>query len=536
MNNNDSKGISNTFQNNPFNNNSIEKDNETSNLPNSLPSNNYQYVTKGRKTLYNSSHINLESPKKENPSRSKRLSLLNKGNVINNMNNKNNELFSFGKEILGSNKKLRMKKNKESKNLNLNYKLLIKRIAAQLKRRIKLPTCKIIKIYQPYRELILRIAKGIKNTSKKYNNKEINPNKDQNKYQMTLLLKEETNNSKKKEILLQPKEKQEYEDNVNYLLSIDDSNQNNNFINEFEKFLDINNIEISVYKVPSFKNEKNKILLSNLYFWTKFIKYICQKYKNNLSLFNFMNFIEFFYTWIDYEKYDCSIFQKLLIEQMELTFDKEKINNFLLMHKLKNIDDIFIRYKNMNNYYQEAQKQNNCQCPNCQNIQQKVINYNKKNIFISYSEENNFDYKNKIIKFPESKTIFDDKDLGLSIDSIPLYNRNGIKDNKISQFFRCTKQLKPIKHFSPNKITKYTDKKKITDYFVYKKIIRIDKIEKEEKEDKKSSDKSNKKSNKKQNNKSNDNKKNNKKNKNKKGKKDSKIACENILRLLKFEP
>ena len=531
MNNNDSKGISNTFQNNPFNNDRLEKDNEALNIPNSLPSN-YQYVTKGRKTLYNSSHINLESPKKENPSRSKRLSLLNKGNVNNNISNKNIELFSFGKEIFGSNKKLRKRKNKESKNLNLNYKLLIKRIAAQLKKRIKLPTCKILKIYQPYRELILRIARGIKKTSKKYNNKEINTNEERNKNQMTLLLKEENKKSKKKEMLLQPKEKQEYEDNINYLLSIDDSNQNNNFINEFEKFLEVNNIQISDYKVPSFKNEKNNYLLSNLFFWIKFIKYICQKYKNNLSFFNFMNFIEVFYTWIDYEKFDCSSFQKLIIDQMELAFDKDKINNFLLMHKLKNIDDIFIRYKNMNNYYQEAQKQKNCQCPNCQNIQQKVINYNKKHIYISYSEENNLDYKNKIIKFPESKTIFDDKDLGLSIDGLSFYSNNEIKDNKITQFFRCSKELKPIKQFSPNIITIYNDKKKITDYFAYKKIKRVDKKEKEEKEDKKSS---NKKQNKSSDNKIN-NKKYNKRNKGKKEKMDSKKTSEHILKLLNIQP
>ena len=535
MNNDDSKGISNTFQNNSLNNNIIEKDNEISNLTNSLPSNNYQYVTKGRKTLYNSSHINLESPKKENPSRSKRLSLLNKGNVNNNITNNNIELFSFGKEMFGSNKKLRKKKDKESKNLNLNYKLLIKKIAAQLKKRIKLPTCKIIKIYQPYRELILRISRGIKKTSKKYNNKEINTNKERNKYQMTLLLKEENNNSKKTEMLFQPKERQEFEENINYLLSIDDSIQNNNFINGFEKFLEVNNIEISDYKVPSFKNEKNNYLLSNLFFWIKFIKYVCQKYKNNLSFFNFMNFIEVFYSWIDYEKYDCSIFKKLIMEQMELTFDKDKINNFLLMHKLKNIDDIFIRYKNMNNYYQEAQKQKNCQCPNCQNIQKKVINYNKKYVYISYSEDNNFDYINKIIKFPDSKTIFDNKYLGLSIDRVSFSNDNEIQNNKITHFFRCSKELKPIKQFSPNKITNYNDEKRITDYFVYTKIPKVDKNEKEKKEGKESNDKSNQKSNKKQYNKSSENKRNNKKYKDKKEKNDSKKAVKNILKLLNIE-
>ena len=60
------------------------------------------------------------------------------------------------------------KKNKEKKDDN-KYKLLVKRIANQLKKRIFLPKCKIIKIYMPYRTLILRIASGLKKTAKKLN-------------------------------------------------------------------------------------------------------------------------------------------------------------------------------------------------------------------------------------------------------------------------------------------------------------------------------------------------------------------------------
>ena len=107
-----------------------------------------------------------------------------------------------------------------------------------------------------------------------------------------------------------------------------------------------------------------------------------------------------------------------------------------------------------------------------------------------------------------------------------------IKDNKITQFFRCSKELKPIKQFSPNIITIYNDKKKITDYFAYKKIKKVDKKEKEEKEDKKSS---NKKQNKSSDNKIN-NKKYNKRNKGKKEKMDSKKTSEHILKLLNIQP
>jgi hypothetical protein len=110
-----------------------------------------------------SSIINLGSPKKENPSRSKRLSLLGKTEKDINPNKLDAELFSFGKPSINSRKKLRNEKNEEDN--NIKYKILIKKISSQLRKRVKLPTCKIIKIYQPYRNLILRIAEGIKKTS-----------------------------------------------------------------------------------------------------------------------------------------------------------------------------------------------------------------------------------------------------------------------------------------------------------------------------------------------------------------------------------
>ena len=50
---------------------------------------------------------------------------------------------------------------------NEQYKLLIKRIAFQLKRRTKLPKCKIIKIYEPYVQLIKKIAHSLKMSQKK---------------------------------------------------------------------------------------------------------------------------------------------------------------------------------------------------------------------------------------------------------------------------------------------------------------------------------------------------------------------------------
>jgi hypothetical protein len=49
----------------------------------------------------------------------------------------------------------------EKENNEKKYKILIKRIASQLKKRIAFPKCKIIKIYQSYRLLIKRIADSL---------------------------------------------------------------------------------------------------------------------------------------------------------------------------------------------------------------------------------------------------------------------------------------------------------------------------------------------------------------------------------------
>ena len=95
----------------------------------------YDYVTKKRDNLYNASLVNLQSPKKQNPN--KRIELVKKEIKIENNNNS-------------------------------KYQLLIKRIAAQLRHRVRLPTSKIIKIYEPYRTLIMRIANGIKKNRKKF--------------------------------------------------------------------------------------------------------------------------------------------------------------------------------------------------------------------------------------------------------------------------------------------------------------------------------------------------------------------------------
>ena len=63
---------------------------------------------------------------------------------------------AFGSYIQKEEEIKLIKKKKET------YKLLIKKIASQLKKRVKLPTCKIIKIYESYRALIKKIADALK--------------------------------------------------------------------------------------------------------------------------------------------------------------------------------------------------------------------------------------------------------------------------------------------------------------------------------------------------------------------------------------
>ena len=202
----------------------------------------YDYVTKKRDNLYNTSLVNLQSPKKQNPN--KRIELVKKEIKIENNNNS-------------------------------KYQLLIKKIAAQLRHRVRLPTSKIIKVYESYRTLIMRIAHGIKKTAKNLNywNKlgsdkfeEDQINKEKKIFGITLMKKEQKNSKS----LIEDKE------NIKLLSEISDSDLNVDFVNEFEKYLGKNNIEIlKESKLPTFKNEKNEYLLANIQFWKKYINFIC---------------------------------------------------------------------------------------------------------------------------------------------------------------------------------------------------------------------------------------------------------------------
>lgn len=379
--------------------------------------------TKGRKTL-NPSSIHLQSPKKENPTRSKRITLFR--------NSFKNAMKEYEQEFKNQNNNnppnLEILSNLTLKeplyNKNEAYTNLIKKIAKILKKRIYLPKCKIFKFYNSYRQLILRIAEGIKKTAKELNfwknwennitEKEVSEiekiastsckiiQEGQNKRskkginnigknsKLVLFKKNET----KKKIQKRPDSKNDKI--INSLKNIDSSKLNNYFVNQFFDFLKNNKIEICPdTKLPIIKSNNN-YLLSKVEFWTKYIIFISRNYKNNLSIYNYVNFIEQFYLWADNNNKENEEFNKEILKQINLLFDQDTINNFLLANKFNNLEDLFSRYKiidNTNKYSKEIKIDEDCQCETCKSLYyRKVVNYNKKNNTILLAKDNNLSY------------------------------------------------------------------------------------------------------------------------------------------------
>ena len=412
-----------------------------------------EYITKGRKTLFNPSILNMESPKKENPSRSKRITLIKKSKNIEIQNDLqgdhlNNELnfnidalsnLTFGDPSENSSKILKdeLLNMDQPSSDNSRYKFLVKKIAMRLKKRVKLPKCKIFKFHYPYRKLILRISNGIKKTAKKLNFWENWENKIENKANPSKTVEQGTNSSKKSIKIrlsgmknndsknsfkinislikksIENKNQSNNEKNIIFLKNLNISNDDNSFINKFSGFLENNGIEIcSENKLPIFKNNDNKYLISEFDFWIKYINYISIKYKSSLTIYNYVNFIEQFYIWIDKNKnnnINYNSFNNEIINKINLLFDSNSIANFLLMNKKKNLNDLFERYKFI--YipnYKEIKINEDCECPTCKNLyKEKVINFNKKNNRISYASDNSLSYEIPQNKFSESKTLFD---------------------------------------------------------------------------------------------------------------------------------
>lgn len=362
---------------------------------------------------------------------------------------------------------------KKEENINRNdliYKTVIKRIANKLKKRVKFPRCKIFKFYISYRLLIQRIANRIKIKSKKVNfleklgnnnikqdinqiqeidtkgikiisekgkqkiNKKIISFCDKNKnIQINLSLFTKNEKNKKSNLVINNNNKSEINNLITYLkdLNIDENNPSK-FIDEFSSFLDKNNIQICPdTKLPLFINNNNKYLLNQEEFWIKYILFISNKYKQNLTINTFIYLIEQFYIWNDKNINDDFINE--IKDQINNLFSKEIINNFLILYKIKNLDGLFERYKyiykNINIYKEIKIGDNECNCPTCkkEGLIKKVINYNNKNNKISLAKNNNL----SIITNPKDKN-----DLNKRNNSVNNKSLNSIKDYENEQILK----------------------------------------------------------------------------------------------------
>ena len=354
---------------------------------------------------------------------------------------------------------LNISKKKENHRNNIKYKMLIKKIANKLKKRIYFPKCKIIKFYLEYRLSILKIANKLKKTAKHINfwdkyltnitMKEISQiqeiastackiiqaggQKKINKKKFSSANKKSNRKNIKKRkiniaILEKNNERELYKDNDNndnnkleinkHLSFLKNINENNDayFIKEFSSFLENNNIKIiPESKLPLFMNDNNMPLLSQKEFWIKYIIFISKKYKSDLSLYNYIFFIEQFCIW-NYNKNTIDEFNKEIKKQISLLFNEEDVNKFLIANKIKDLDGLFEKYKNIhmnnNNMYREIKfdgediKDKMCNCPTCANkgFIDKIIDYNKTNNEISFAKNNNLSYVNEnAIKFYKTK-------------------------------------------------------------------------------------------------------------------------------------
>ena len=396
-------------------------------------------------------------------------------------------------------------KTDDDNNNSLSYKLLVKRIAIQLKKRTKLPKCKIFKFYSSYRLLIMRIAKQLKSTAKKLNFW------DKNNSEMTLqevdqiqeiastackiIQNQGKKNPKKKNISSSgiqkrknPKNKisllKKFGDERGNLEKMNKKNSNayinsllndleeieldkkniDNFLEKFSNFMSDNNIEIiRENKLPDFNNKETKYLLTQKDFWIKYIIYISNRYKNELNLFNFINFIEMFYLWCNPPGENMDFIVEIKI-QIYKTFSEEKIKNFLSANKLTNLDQIFERYKSFNSKKEKCVeiKLDNCTCPTCteNGFIKKVIDYNLINNQITLAEKNNISFSpfnnntNNINKFDEAKTLHNNGEINIEYSILA--------DNKFynNDLFNYLNKLEKGKAESERKKKRNTSTKK----------------------------------------------------------------------------
>ena len=109
-----------------------------------------------------------------------------------------------------------------------------------------------------------------------------------------------------------------------------------NFINQFEKFLEQENIEI-INNLPVSTEEKNIILFQQSNFWYLIMTYLFYK-KSDLSLYNIISLLEQYNVWAqDKTKEIFDSLKERTKEYINSHFSKEALDQFLFMNKLENL-------------------------------------------------------------------------------------------------------------------------------------------------------------------------------------------------------
>ena len=442
--------ISYTTTTNPFANSLMKNDTNISKSFNYNQNNIYKIQ------LFKSKNKSKEKPQNQSP-------FNNQIQVINLKNNKNDNYKILIKRIA---RQLKKKVKKPSKGFfysyinqekEKEYKNLVKKIANQLRKRVKFPSNKILKVYESYIILIKRIALQLKESIEKRRkniniieekqnitntkipienmeeNIKINKEKSQSSkskrkqvgLNITMLTKSQIEEENKMRLFDINRKDQKIRGELNNMNDLEYKNEenkeldisedlndilsniditNNNFAEEFQKFLDKANISI-INDFPVSLDEKNKTFYQQNNFWFLFLNYILSK-NRNLSIYTLLALLEQYFLWCNEKNIqNFSSIKELIKNYISANFTEEKLRQFLFMNKLNSIDEVFKRYNDIKiKDFQEIKidelnlrnSKNICECDLCKNEEacvQKVVDINKEKIKITKGQ--NFDFIGK---------------------------------------------------------------------------------------------------------------------------------------------
>ena len=120
-----------------------------------------------------------------------------------------------------------------------------------------------------------------------------------------------------------------------------------NFINQFQKFLEQKNIEI-INNFPVSTDEKNIYIFQQSYFWYLVITYLFYK-NSDITPYNIFYLLDLFNKWSKDKNIEIFNSIKERIKNYFISnYSKEFLSKFLFINKLENIDQIFAKYKLLN--------------------------------------------------------------------------------------------------------------------------------------------------------------------------------------------